>query len=45
VVSQLTGVHNFELGDVVTLYFDPAQIYLFDADGLLIQAPIRDEEH
>jgi glycerol transport system ATP-binding protein len=44
-VSQLTGVHNFELGNIVTLYFDPAQIYLFDADGLLIQAPIRDGEH
>jgi glycerol transport system ATP-binding protein len=44
-VLQLTGVHNFELGNIVTLYFDPAQIYLFDADGLLIQAPIRDGEH
>lgn len=40
-VAQLTGVHNFALGEAVTLYFDPAQIYLFDADGLLLQAPAR----
>lgn len=40
-VAQLTGVHNFSLGEAVTLYFDPAQIYLFDADGLLLQAPAR----
>ena len=40
-VAQLTGVHNFDLGEAVTLYFDPAQIYLFDADGLLLQAPAR----
>jgi glycerol transport system ATP-binding protein len=40
-VAQLTGVHNFGFGEAVTLYFDPTQIYLFDADGLLLQAPER----
>lgn len=41
VVAQLTGVHHFELGVNVSLYFNPMQIYLFSTDGLLIQAPVR----
>lgn len=40
-VAQLTGVHIFHLGELVTLYFDPAHIYLFDAAGMLLQAPAR----
>jgi glycerol transport system ATP-binding protein len=40
-VAQLTGVHFFDLGAALTLYLDPAQIYLFGADGLLLQAPAR----
>ena len=40
-VMQLTGVHFFELGAAVTLYLDPAQAYIFGADGRLQQAPAR----
>jgi glycerol transport system ATP-binding protein len=38
-VAQLTGVHYFDLGSTVTLYLQPSQVYLFDARGLLVQAP------
>ena len=41
VVAQLTGVHFFELGAPVTLHFDPAQAYVFDAAGALLVAPQR----
>jgi glycerol transport system ATP-binding protein len=41
VVAQLTGVHVFDLGAAVTLYFDPAQVYVFDAAGTLLVAPQR----
>ncbi len=44
-VAQLTGVHYFELGAPVTLYFNPAQIYLFDEEGMLLLAPKRRGEH
>jgi glycerol transport system ATP-binding protein len=40
-VAQLTGVHHFDLGEAVPLYFNPFQVYLFDARGLLVQAPVR----
>ena len=40
-VAQLTGVHHFDLGASVTFYFSPAQVYAFDAQGLLLQAPVR----
>jgi len=40
-VAQLTGVHHFDLGAPVTFYFNPAQVYAFDAQGLLLQAPVR----
>lgn len=40
-VAQLTGVHHFELGAAVSLYFNPKHVYLFSTDGLLIQAPMR----
>ncbi len=40
-VAQLTGVHHFELGQSIRLYFNPKQVYLFDADGLLIKSPER----
>jgi len=39
IVAQLTGVHQFALGAPVTLYLDPAQIYVFDAAGDLLVAP------
>jgi glycerol transport system ATP-binding protein len=38
-VAQLTGVHVFELASPVTLYLDPAQVYVFDAAGDLLVAP------
>ncbi|MCK6415276.1 MAG: ABC transporter ATP-binding protein [Giesbergeria sp.] len=41
VVAQLTGVHYFELGSAVTLYFDPTQIYVFASHGALMLAPQR----
>ncbi len=41
VVAQLTGVHYFDLGSAVTLYFSPAQMYVFDKDGALLLAPVR----
>jgi glycerol transport system ATP-binding protein len=44
-VAQLTGVHYFELGALVSVYFHPSQVYLFDADGMLLLAPVRGGEH
>jgi glycerol transport system ATP-binding protein len=38
-VAQLTGVHQFELGSSVTLYMNPARVYVFDANGGLLVAP------
>ncbi|MFT3663586.1 ABC transporter ATP-binding protein [Piscinibacter sp.] len=38
-VAQLTGVHQFQLGAAVTLCLDPAQVYVFDANGDLLVAP------
>ena len=40
-VAQLSGVHFFDLGAPITLYLDPAQVYVFGADGLLLSAPAR----
>jgi glycerol transport system ATP-binding protein len=41
VVAQLTGVHYFGLGAPVTLYLNPAQVHVFDAEGQLLVAPQR----
>ena len=38
-VAQLTGVHFFDLGQPLTLYLDPAQVYVFDGSGALLIAP------
>jgi glycerol transport system ATP-binding protein len=38
-VAQLTGVHLFGLGEAITLYLNPAQAYVFGADGNLLVAP------
>ena len=38
-LGGLTGVHQFELGAPVTLYLNPAQVYVFDANGELLVAP------
>jgi glycerol transport system ATP-binding protein len=40
-VAQLTGVHYFDLGALVTLYFNPTQVYVFDAEGMLLLSPVR----
>ncbi len=39
VVAQFTGVHQFELGANITLYLQPDQVYVFDANGALLSAP------
>jgi len=38
-VAQLTGVHRFELGTLITLYFTASQAYVFDAGERLAVAP------
>ncbi|MBC7682974.1 MAG: ABC transporter ATP-binding protein [Ferruginibacter sp.] len=40
-VAQLTGVHYFELGTALTLYFHATQTYVFDGQGALLLAPVR----
>ncbi len=40
-VAQLTGVHYFELGTALTLYFHATQAYVFDGQGSLLLAPVR----
>jgi glycerol transport system ATP-binding protein len=40
-VAQLTGVHVFSLGEAIMLYLNPAQVYVFGADGNLVVAPER----
>lgn len=44
-VAQLTGVHYFELGAPIRLYFSPGQVFLFDARGDLQCAPARHQGH
>ncbi len=39
IVAQLTGVHQFSLGESLTLYLDPRQTYVFGADGNLLAGP------
>jgi len=41
-VAQLTGVHQFTLGEAITLYLNPAQVYVFDAPGNLLVAPSQE---
>jgi glycerol transport system ATP-binding protein len=40
-VAQLTGVHQFTLGESITLYLNPSQVYVFDASGKLLVAPVE----
>jgi glycerol transport system ATP-binding protein len=40
-VSQIEGVHQFDLGQTVTLYLDPKRLYAFAQDGALVAAPQR----
>jgi glycerol transport system ATP-binding protein len=39
VVAQLTGVHQFALGEPITLYLEPLQAYVFDALGDRVIGP------
>ncbi len=41
VVARLEGVHNYQLNERVTLHFDPARLFAFDASGSLVAAPRR----
>jgi glycerol transport system ATP-binding protein len=41
VVAQLTGVHYFDLGATIEVFVNPAQMYVFDAQGQLLLAPLR----
>jgi glycerol transport system ATP-binding protein len=40
-VAQLTGVHEFKLGAPISLFLQPSQVYVFDAAGPLVMAPVR----
>jgi glycerol transport system ATP-binding protein len=42
VVAQLSGVHQFTIGEPITLYLGAAQVYVFDAAGDLLVAPVED---
>jgi glycerol transport system ATP-binding protein len=42
VVAQLTGVHYFDLGATMEVFVNPAQMYVFDAQGALLLAPLRE---
>ena len=44
-VAQLAGVHYFDLGDAMPVYFHPQDLYVFDAAGLLALAPKREGSH
>ena len=37
--AQLTGEHVFGLFEPITLYLNPAQAYVFGAEGKLLVAP------
>jgi glycerol transport system ATP-binding protein len=39
IVAQLPGVHDLALGSASTMHFQPADLFIFSADGALIYAP------
>ncbi|MBL0919701.1 MAG: ABC transporter ATP-binding protein [Hydrogenophaga sp.] len=39
-VAQLAGVHKFDLGARTTLHLNPDQLFVFDASGPLVRAPL-----
>ncbi len=41
IVAQLTGVHEFDLGEHLSLHVSPNQIFVFDESGALQVAPER----
>jgi glycerol transport system ATP-binding protein len=44
-VAQLAGVHYFDLGDAMPVYFRPQDVYVFDSAGMLALAPSREGVH
>jgi glycerol transport system ATP-binding protein len=38
-VAQLPGVHDLALGSASTMHFQPADLFIFSADGALLYAP------
>jgi glycerol transport system ATP-binding protein len=44
-VAQLTGVHYFDLGAQMPMYFNPLHVYVFNAEGLLVLSPVRGGGH
>ncbi len=40
-VAQLVGVHNFEMGENLSLALNPAEVHVFDSNGKLLLAPQR----
>jgi len=44
-VAQFTGVRHHALGDRLTVFLHPDHVYLFDAAGVLLQAPERSPVH
>jgi glycerol transport system ATP-binding protein len=38
-IARLQGVHDYGLGERITLYFDPARLFVFDPQGKLAAAP------
>jgi glycerol transport system ATP-binding protein len=39
-VAQLVGVHKLDLGAPIRLYLHPDQLFVFDASGPLVRAPL-----
>jgi glycerol transport system ATP-binding protein len=44
-VAQLAGVHYFDLGEAMPVYFRPQDVYVFDSAGMLALAPTREGMH
>ncbi|MCG8692176.1 MAG: ABC transporter ATP-binding protein [Minwuiales bacterium] len=40
-VAQEEGIHSFALGDQISIYLDPAALFVFDRQGGLVAAPPR----
>jgi glycerol transport system ATP-binding protein len=38
-IARFAGVHEYQLGAHLTLYFDPARLFVFDTAGKLVAAP------
>ena len=36
---QLSGIHNYRMGEQAQVYVDPARLYVFDPDGRLLVSP------